>query len=51
MDPRVGMDEVEKRQFLILSRLETLSRGRADRIQALFRLRYRGYVNGGIILK
>jgi hypothetical protein len=42
MDPRAGLDNVKKRKFLTLPRLELRSLCRAARSQALYRLRYPG---------
>jgi hypothetical protein len=38
--PRAGLNEVEKRKFLILPELEILSLGRPVRSRSLHRLRY-----------
>jgi hypothetical protein len=40
VDPRAGLDDVEKRKFLTLPRLELRSLGRPARNQSLYRLRY-----------
>jgi hypothetical protein len=40
VEPRVGMDDVEKRKFLTLPRLELRPLGRPARSQSLYRLRY-----------
>jgi hypothetical protein len=42
VDPRVGLDEVEKRKFLTLQGLELRPLGRPARRQSLYRLRYPG---------
>jgi hypothetical protein len=42
--PRTGMDDVEKRKFLTLPRLEPIPLGRPARSQSLYRLRYPGYL-------
>jgi hypothetical protein len=41
MDPRAGLDDVEKREFLTLPGLELRPIGRPARSQSLYRLRYR----------
>jgi hypothetical protein len=43
MDPRAGLDEVEKRKFLTLPGLELRTLCPLARIQSLYRLRYPGY--------
>jgi hypothetical protein len=48
VDPRVGLDDMEKRQFLTLPRLEPRSLGRPARSQSLYRLRYPGSKNVNI---
>jgi hypothetical protein len=40
VDPRAGLDDVEKRKSLTLPGLELLSLGRPARSQSLYRLRY-----------
>jgi hypothetical protein len=40
MDPRVGLDDVEKRKFLTLLGLELRTLGRLTRRQSLYRLHY-----------
>jgi hypothetical protein len=40
MDPRAGLDDVEKRKFLTLPGLEPRLLGRLARNQLLYRLRY-----------
>jgi hypothetical protein len=40
--PRAGLDDVEKRQFLTLPRLNLRPLGRPDRSQSLYRLSYPG---------
>jgi hypothetical protein len=40
VDPRAGLDDLEKRKFLILPRLELRPLGRPARSQSLYRLRY-----------
>jgi hypothetical protein len=42
VDPRTGLDDVEKRKFLTLPGLELRSLGRPARSQSLYRLRYPG---------
>jgi hypothetical protein len=42
VDPRPGLDDVEKRKFLTLSRLELRNLGRPARNQSLYRLSYPG---------
>jgi hypothetical protein len=42
VDPRAGLDDVEKRKFLILPGLELRPLGRPVRSQSLYRLRYPG---------
>jgi hypothetical protein len=42
VDPRAGMDDVEKRKFLTLLGLELQPLGRPARSQSLYRLRYPG---------
>jgi hypothetical protein len=42
VDPRPGLDDVEKRKFLTLPGLEFLSFGRPASSQSLYRLRYAG---------
>jgi hypothetical protein len=44
VDPRTGLDDVEKRKFLTLSRLELRPLGHPARSQSLYRLRYPGSV-------
>jgi hypothetical protein len=43
MDPRAGLDYVEKRKFLTLPTLELRPLGRPARSQSLYRLRYPGF--------
>jgi hypothetical protein len=43
MDPRAGLDYVEKKKFLTIPRLELLPLGRSARSQSLCRLRYSCY--------
>jgi hypothetical protein len=43
VDPRAGLDDVEKRKFLTLRGLELRSLRRPARSQSLYRLRYRIY--------
>jgi hypothetical protein len=43
VDPRAGLDDVEKRKFLTLAGLELRSPGRPARSQSLYRLRYPGF--------
>jgi hypothetical protein len=42
MDPRAGLDDVEKRQFLTLPGLELRLLSRPGRSQSLYRLSYPG---------
>jgi hypothetical protein len=42
VDPTVGLDEVEKRQFFTLPRFELRTLRRPARSQSLFQLRYVG---------
>jgi hypothetical protein len=42
VDPRVGLDDVEKRKFLTIPGLELRPLGRPARSQSLYRLRYPG---------
>jgi hypothetical protein len=42
VDPRAGLDDVERRTFLTLSGLELRPLGRLARSQSLYRLRYPG---------
>jgi hypothetical protein len=42
VDPRAGLDEVEKRKFLTLPGIELQNLGRPTRSQSLHRLRYPG---------
>jgi hypothetical protein len=42
VDPRVGLDHLEKRKFLTLAGLELQLLGRPARAQSLYRLRYPG---------
>jgi hypothetical protein len=42
VDPRGGLDDVEKRKFLTLPGLELRQLGRPARSQLLYRLRYPG---------
>jgi hypothetical protein len=44
VDPRAGLEDVEKRKFLALPGLELRPLGRPTRSQSLHRLRYPGYV-------
>jgi hypothetical protein len=52
VNPRAGMDDVEKRKFLTLLEFELRHLGRPARSQSLYRLRYPGsptlYVIGKI---
>jgi hypothetical protein len=43
LDPRAGVDDVEKRKFLILPGLELQPLGRPARSQSLYRPRYPGF--------
>jgi hypothetical protein len=45
VDPRTGLDVVEKRKFLTLLGLELQSLGRPARSQSLYRLSYPGSLN------
>jgi hypothetical protein len=42
VDPRAGLDDLEKRKFLTLEGLELRPLGRPARSQSLYRLRYSG---------
>jgi hypothetical protein len=42
VDPRAGLDDVDKRKFLTLAGLELRPFGRPARSQSLYRLRYHG---------
>jgi hypothetical protein len=42
VDPRAGLDDLEKRKFFTLSELELRPLGRPSRSQSLYRLRYPG---------
>jgi hypothetical protein len=42
VDPRAGLDEMEKKQFLALPGLELRILGRPARSQSLYRQRYHG---------
>jgi hypothetical protein len=42
VDPRAGLDDVEKTKFFTLQRLELLPLGRPARSQSVYRLRYPG---------
>jgi hypothetical protein len=44
--PRACLDNLEKRKFLALPRLELRPFGRPARSQSLYRLRYPGYEKG-----
>jgi hypothetical protein len=44
--PRTGLNDVEKRRFLALPRLELRSLGRRARSQSLYRLRYPSFALG-----
>jgi hypothetical protein len=44
VDPRAGLDAVEKRKFLTLPDLELRPVGRPARSQSLYRLRYPGHI-------
>jgi hypothetical protein len=48
VDPRAGLDGVEKRKFLTLPGLELRPLGRPARSQSLYRLRYLGSWYGGV---
>jgi hypothetical protein len=43
VDPRAGLDDVEKRKFLSIPGLEHRPLDRPSRSQSLYRLRYPGY--------
>jgi hypothetical protein len=43
VDPRAGLDDLEKRKFLTLPRRELRPLSRPARSQSLYRLRYPGY--------
>jgi hypothetical protein len=45
VDPRAGVDDVEKRKFFTLPGLELQPLGRPARSQSLYRLRYPGSPN------
>jgi hypothetical protein len=45
VDPRAGLNDMEKRKFLILPELELEPLGRAAHSQSLYRLSYRGSPN------
>jgi hypothetical protein len=47
VDPRAGLEDVEKRKFLTLPELELRPLGRSARSQSLYRLRYPGLETGG----
>jgi hypothetical protein len=44
VEPRAGLDDVEKRKFLILPGLELRLLDRPARSQSLYRLRYPGFI-------
>jgi hypothetical protein len=44
VDPRADLDNVEKRKFLTLPRLQLQPLGRPARSQSLYRLRYAGNI-------
>jgi hypothetical protein len=46
VDPRAGLDDVEKKKFLTLLGLELRPLGRPARSQSLYRLRYPGFSTG-----
>jgi hypothetical protein len=46
VDPRAGMDDVEKREFSTLPGLELQPLGRSARSQSLYRLRFSHYSDG-----
>jgi hypothetical protein len=46
VDPRAGLDDVEKRKFLTLPQLKLLPLGRPARSESLYRLRYPGSRGG-----
>jgi hypothetical protein len=45
VDPRAGLDDVDKRKFLTLSGLEVPPFGRPARSQSLYRLSYPGSID------
>jgi hypothetical protein len=47
VDPRAGLDDLEKRKFLTLPGLEIRPLGRPARSQSLYRLRYPGSETAG----
>jgi hypothetical protein len=49
VDPRAGMDDVERRKLLPLPELELRSIGRSARSQLLYRLRYPGSHSENIV--
>jgi hypothetical protein len=51
VNPRAGLDDVEKRKFLTLPGLELRPLGRPARSQSLYRLRYHLGIGGWLILK
>jgi hypothetical protein len=46
VDPRAGLDNVKKKEFLTLPGLELRTIGRPARSKSLYRLRYSGYTQG-----
>jgi hypothetical protein len=50
LDPRAGLDDVEKRQFLILPGLKLRPLGRPARSWSLYQLRYPGSCSMGLYL-
>jgi hypothetical protein len=50
VDPRTGLDDVEKRIFLTLPGLELRTLGLPARSQSLYRLRYPGSLNKTSVL-
>jgi hypothetical protein len=51
VDPRAGLDDVKKRQFLTLPGLEPQPLSRPARSQSLYRLRYPGSEGLGLLEK
>jgi hypothetical protein len=51
VDPRAGLDDVEKRKFLTLQELELRHLGRQARNQSLYRLSYPGSLSFKVLEK
>jgi hypothetical protein len=51
VDPRTGLDELEKRKFLSIPGLELWALGRPARSQSLYRLRYLSYKSLKFVVK